>query len=446
MRVALIKPKVTGTRPYIEKAIHMIGGTLPVLAAYTPRGVSLDVYDESLGKLDVEKHYDLVGISVMTPAAPRAYELAAHYRSRGTKVVLGGAHITALPEEALQYADAISIFNGEKTWPKIIEDAWQDRLQRVYRADFEEGSPSRLPVYSQETANFQRKFPRRDILQPEPSSKKIVVESVATSVGCIYTCNFCMIPVMYGRKHIASPIDFVLEDIKMVSGKRIYLNDDNFMGNPKVAEELFRRMIELQEEKEFEWFSQSTIVLGKRPRLAKIARESGCKGIYIGFESVNEGSVRENVGKGCNRVQDYVDAVQVLHDNGIRVEGGFVFGFDNDDKGTFERTLEFAEKMKLDSINPHILTPHPGTRVYQDLMKEGRIFAHGNWEKFYTGEAVFEPKLMSAAQLQEGYNWFCKEAFSLDKMVRRSMRGIRKSPQSSLETLMMNIIGKPKVG
>ena len=444
MRVGLIKPKVKGTRPNIEKAVHMIGGTLPVLAAYTPKGVDLHTYDESLGPIDFSKRFDLVGITVMTPAAPRAYELADYYRSQGTKVVLGGAHITSMPEEALQHADAVSIFNGTETWPAMVEDVREGRLKTKYESDFSAVSNGsrKLPFYGASSSNGG-KFPRRDILRPESTAKaKILVESVATSVGCVYTCNFCMIPIMYGRQHIANPTESVMEDIRRVPGDRIYLNDDNFMGNPKAAEELFKAMIELQKEKKFEWYSQSTIVLGKRPELAQLARESGCRAIYIGFESVNDMSVKHDVGKGCNRVSDYADAIKVLQDNGIRVEGGFVFGFEHDGPDIFERTLEFVDEVGLDSVNPHILTPHPGTKVYKDLMDEGRIFAHGDWGEFYTGRVVFSPSRMTPEQLQEGYDRFCKEAFSIRRILRRSLNG-REGPRHSLETLLMNMVGKP---
>ncbi len=439
MKVALIKPKVNGTRPNIERVVHMIGGTLPVLAAYTPSGVELQAFDESLSPIDFNQRYDLVGITVMTPAAPRAYQLADYYRSLGTKVVLGGAHITSMPQEALEHADAVSIFNGEKTWPRIVEDAQKGELKRVYQSDFSTQPGSSEPS--------ERKLPRRDILRPQSLSKaKFLVESVATSVGCVYTCKFCMIPVMYDRKHIANPTHSVIEDIKRVPSDRIYLNDDNFMGNPKAAEELFKAMIELQKERKFEWYSQSTIVLGKRPELATLARKSGCRAIYIGFESVNEMSIKNDVGKGCNHVREYHDAIKVLQDNGIRVEGGFVFGFEHDDITIFERTLEFVDKVGLDSVNPHILTPHPGTQVYKDLMAEGRIFAHGEWEKFYTGKVVFTPQNMLPEQLQEGYDSFCQEAFSLSRIASRSIDGFHIGGlRQGLETLLINMVGKPVV-
>lgn len=436
MKVGLVKPKVSGTRPNIEKAVHMIGGTLPVLAAHTPEDVDLQVFDENLDLMDLTKDFDIVGITVMTPAAPRAYELSQHYRERGAKVVLGGAHVTARPDEALEHADAVSIFNGEQTWPRIIEDFRQGTLQKVYKHDFA----------AKDNSAPERKLPRRDVLRPKPFSRpKVVVESVATSTGCVYTCNFCMIPIMYGRQHIAHPIGLVIEDIRRIAGKRIFLNDDNFMGNPKAAEVLFKAMIELQKEKSFEWYSQSTIVLGKRPELAQLARESGCRGIYIGFESVNDMSVKKDVGKGCNRVKDYADAIHVLQDNGIRVEGGFVFGFEHDDPDTFERTLDFADRVGLDSVNPHILTPHPGTQVYKDLMEQGRIFDHGNWGNFYTGKVVFTPNKMTPEQLQDGYDWFCREAFSVRRMFERSLRGLGDDPRNSLRTLLMNAVGKPVV-
>ncbi len=439
MRVALIKPAVSGTRPNIEKAVYMIGGTLPVLAAYTPDGFDLSVYDESLTPIDFSKQFDLVGITVMTPAVPRAYQLADYYRSLGTKVVLGGAHVTSLPQEAKQHADAVSLFNGEKTWPAILHDVRSGKLNKIYQSDFS----------TQSTASDleNRKFPRRDILRPTDFSKlKVLVESVATSVGCIYTCNFCMIPIMYGKKHIANPTESVIDDIRLVPGDRIYLNDDNFMGNPKAAEQLFRAMIELQKEKKFEWYSQSTIVLGKKPELARLARESGCRAIYIGFESVNDMSVRYDVGKGCNHVREYAAAIKTLQDNGIRVEGGFVFGFEHDDRTIFEKTLEFVDKVALDSVNPHILTPHPGTQVYKDLMTQERIFAHGDWGNFYTGKVVFTPHSMSAEQLQDGYDWFCEEAFSLRRIIGRSFHGYQiGGVKQSLETLVMNVVGKPVI-
>lgn len=429
MRVALIKPRTNETRPLIQHVLRIIGGALPTLAAYTPKDVELTVIDESIGdQIPFDRHFDLVGLSVMTPAAPRAYELARDFRRRGSRVVMGGSHITVRPDEALVYADAVALYFGEEVWPQIVADVRQGTLKPRYEG--------RL------TLPENRRTPDRSVLRPKQRfGLPLTVDSVATSVGCPYTCSFCMIPVMYGRQHSSYGNEAVIEDIRSLPGRRIYFNDDNIMGDPRNAADLFQRLIRLQETegRSFEWYTQTTIVLGYKPELAAPAAKAGCRGVYIGFESVDEESVRHDVRKGCNKVPRYAEAIAVLRNAGIKVEGGFVFGFDHDDESIFERTLRFVEEARLDSANFHILTPYPGTAVYDQLKSQGRIFDDGNWARFYTGEVVFQPARITPRQLQAGYDLVCREAYGWRSILRRARNSAR-----PLENLIGNTIGRPR--
>ena len=427
MEVALINPDTEGTRykGWLKKIFLLSRSTFPALAAYTPEFANLTVFDETVEEIDFGKHFDLAGITVQTSAAPRAYEISDILRQKGTRVILGGTHVSHLPDEAMQHADAIALYNGETTWPAAIIDL--------------EESGGIKPRYNGASFDYlNRRLPRRDVLKGKALQ---VYQTIETSRGCPYDCNFCTIPGMYDKKVMQFSVDSVIQDIKNLPDKYIFFSDDNFMGNPKHADAIFQKMIDEGLRKT--WLTQTTVWIASDRERPKLAAKSGCIAVYIGFESVaNEGDnyKKNNVvfesGLIGNRQERYREVVKRLHDAGIGVEGGFIFGLDTDGPDIFEKTLDFVQSSEMDTVSFHILTPYPGTALYNEMKASSRIL-HENWEKYNTRNVVFQPRKMTPEQLQEGYNLAWREAYTLKNITQRSMNS-----NHPLYAWLYNFIGK----
>ena len=355
---------------------------LPMVAALTPEDVKVIIVDEKVEPIDFEENVDLVGISVMTPFAPRAYEIADIYRKRGIKTVLGGIHPTALPEEAIEHADAVVIGEAENVWGNLIEDFKKNRLKRFYHSD-QLISMKGLPL------------PRINLLNKDAYS---TINCVQTTRGCPHNCEFCSVTAFFGRRYRQRPIKEVITEIKRLKKGYIVFVDDNIMGDKKYARELFKALRLLN----IEWNSYCTLSLAKDDELLKLAQESGCDAMYIGFESLSQENV-DSIGKSFNRVEEYEEAVKRIQDHGIEIMASFIFGLDHDDETVFEKTINFIKKNKIKKPVFSILTPYPGTKLYQRLEQENRIIDR-DWSKYDFGHVVIKPKLMSPETLQRGYN------------------------------------------
>lgn len=405
--LALLSPGREGSviSGWWKGVINFYRLALPLLAALTDREkYRITAFDECVDRQILNDDFDLVAMSVMTPYAPRAYELAKKFQSRGSKVILGGNHPTLLPDEAEQYADAVAIGDAELTWPQIIQDFERKQLKRRYNAD-------RLNIGLNE-----RILPDRSVLR----QKSLMVFSTAeTSRGCPYTCDHCSVSAFYTgyRQH---PLDTIIEDLAKVPGRYIFFVDDNFIGSSKLHRERIKEVLRAITPLRKRWFSQVTIQFADDPELLELAIRSGCAGVYIGFESVAIDSLRE-IHKGWSRPDSFSERIKRIRDRGIAIEAGLMFGFDNDTPDIFERAAEFVHQTGIESPNAHILTPYPGTPLYRRLETEGRIFSH-DWSLYNTGHVVFRPAKMTTDELQAGYEWWYREVFSLPQMFRRIWR------------------------
>jgi radical SAM superfamily enzyme YgiQ (UPF0313 family) len=381
-----------------EKGLRMPELTLPVLAALTPPDVEVIVTEEEIEEVVYKSHVGLVGISYMTPIAARAYEIADEYRKRGAKVVLGGIHATALPEEAIQHADAVVIGEAENVWASVIEDFRAERLKKFYRS---ECYPDLIGLPT----------PRRDLLKKGMTFSPY---SIQTTRGCPFGCHFCSVTKFFGGTFRFRPVEEVVREIAS-AGKKIWLFiDDNITGNQTYARELFQELIPLG----IKWGGQSTTLLAKNDELLKLAAKSGCLGLFIGFESLNESNLRD-MGKRINRVKEYEECVKKFHDHGILVLASFIFGLDHDDKSVFERTLDFLMRTKVVAASLPVLVPYPGTRVYDEMEAEGRILTK-DWSKYDLDNAVFRPKLMEPEELEEGARWATCQFYSRSSIISRA--------------------------
>lgn len=405
MKLLLVAPAAKSKFLGKGFAFHLPFLSLPILATYTPPDVDLTIIDERNADIDFNIKYDLVGITMMTPLAPRGYEIAEEFRKRGVKVVIGGMHVSALPDEVMPHADAIVVGEGERVWPQVIEDFKRGELKPVYRASDYTDLNTMIPV-------------RRDFLNPD---KYAPVEFIETTRGCPFGCHFCSVTKFFGGKYRTRCVDDVIKEISTLkfSAKRfsiknvVFFVDDNVIGNRAHAIELFQKIKPYK----LNWLGQASMNLAKDDELMRLAKESGCMGLLVGFESLSD-DVLKDVGKKPNATKDFQQAITKIQSHGIGVLGSFIFGFDQDDPTVFQRYWDFVKNSGLEALYVGIMTPYPGTRFYDDLKAQGRIFDY-DWSHYDTSHVVFQPKKMSVEQLREGYRWVWNKSYSWNSIYRR---------------------------
>lgn len=366
---------------------------LPYLAAFTPPHIDVQIYDEAHGLLYQILEADLVGISGMTMHARRMYQLADEYRQRGIPVVLGGIHVTYMKEEALKHADAVVLGEAEKIWPELLSDFQNGELKRLYHT----------PV----APNLQNMpHPRLDLVDGAAyRPPNGYLNSVMSTRGCPHNCSFCCVTKMFGRKLRLRPIEQVIAEINTLPQKTpVFFSDDNLIGNQKYAGQLFRALLPLQRK----WGSQMSLKIAQDDELLKLAARSGCVSVFLGIESVNPINIASINKKAVNRVDSYIDAIRKIHDAGIEIIGSFIVGLDDDDDRVFEDIYHFVAKTKIEVPLVGILTPFPGTDIYYQFVKQGRLIDF-NWNKFNLAHTVFRPKKMTPEHLDIKYNQLVKQ-------------------------------------
>jgi radical SAM superfamily enzyme YgiQ (UPF0313 family) len=370
---------------------------LTTLAALTGEEWKISIIDENVDAIDFSDLPDLVAISIMTPLAKRGYEIADAFRGKGVSVVLGGIHPTMMKDEAKTHADSVVMGEAEETWPLVLSDFKRGNLQPFY-----------------ESTNFcsldKLAVPKRNLLNRKGY---FFTNTVQTTRGCPFDCVFCSVTSFYGRTYRVRPVEDVISEIGHVEKGFLFFVDDNIAGKTSYAKELFRALIPLK----IKWFSQASLSVVKDRELLNLAQKSGCKGLFIGFESLSQENLRA-MGKSTNRVSEYKDAIRMLHDHGIGIQGSFIFGMDHDDSSVFSDVIRFIEKTHLEAVLFSVLTPFPGTRIYETLQRENRII-DTDWEKYDMNHVVFRPKKMTPEELQEGFNWAYRRLYGHRSILTR---------------------------
>lgn len=379
MKITFVRPNLRPCRSH--DAMQPL--CFAILKSLTPPDIETALYDERLEDIPLDEPTDLAAITVETYTARRAYQLASEYRRRGVRVVLGGYHPTFLPRECLGYADAVVQGDAEGIWGEVVEDARRGRLRPVYRRD--------------DFAPLGGTPPDRSIFD---GKRYVPVTLVQYGRGCKFNCDFCSIRAFYGSSLRQRPVHEVCEEIERTGARLVFFVDDNIFVDVAKARELFEALIPLR----VTWFCQCSLDIAKDAELVKLMRRSGCSSVLFGFESLDPENLRQ-MKKGWNlKFRDYETAIRIVRDAGMMIYGTFVFGYDHDTVGSFERTVEFAVHHRFYLANFNPLTPTPCAPLYDRLKREGRLI-HERWwldPGFRYGHATFHPRGMTADQLTEG--------------------------------------------
>ncbi|GAL82941.1 radical SAM protein [Sporocytophaga myxococcoides] len=394
MKVKFILPALTEAKsPYWRPVKYSLFPPLGLatLASWLSDNDETTIQDEHVEEIDLNDEPDLVVIQVYITNAYRAYNIADHYRKKNCYVILGGLHVTSLPEEAMTHADSIFIGPGEDTFPAFLKD-------------FKNKSPKKKYV------SLQRSIVgippvRRDLIKRH---LYLVPNSIVVSRGCPHHCDFCYKDAFFNSKKsfYTQLVDEALAEIDRLPGKHLYFLDDHLLGNQKFASELFEGMKGMG--RVFQGASTIDAIL--RSKLIEKAADAGLRSLFIGFETLSESNLKSS-NKKQNLGRDYQQAIRVVQELGIMINGSFVFGLDDDDKDVFKRTVDWGVQMGITTSTYHVLTPYPGTKLFDNYEKEGRILTR-NWDLYDTRNVVFKTKNLSPQELKAGYDYAYKEFYS----------------------------------
>ncbi len=396
MRIELVCPAA-------EDSARLKSLALATVAGLTPDDVEVSLRDDTVKRIEpteINGGTDLAAFTVSTKTAFRAYELAAAYRQRGVKVVMGGIHPTAVPDEALQHCDAVVVGEAEGLWERLVADARAGRLQPIYRHEA-------LPDFRTPRWANRQIFPRWTYMP---------VHIVQASRGCPFTCEFCSVTPFFGHKtRLRDPADVAREVATLPAGFVMFA-DDNVAGYGEHSRALFRALAPLKRR----WVGQASLHGMQDAETLRLMADSGCHAVFVGFESVSRESLLA-CGKRQNDPALYLETVRRLHDHGIFIWASFVFGFDQDGPDVFESTVEFARRAGFLMASFSVLTPYPGTRLFERVRAEGRLLDERWWMRDWRdGYPFFHPTLMSVDQLFEGWQnawkWFYSGSSVLSRL------------------------------
>jgi radical SAM superfamily enzyme YgiQ (UPF0313 family) len=409
---------ITASSPEIRKVrqsrvLNFQQITMPYLAARVPAHWEVSHVDEEAEEINWDLAADVVGLTFHTPSAFHAYDIASRFRARGSCVVMGGPHVTLVPEEARQYADVIFIGEAEGLWEEFL-------------TGFEAGSYRSIYQQTQAPSLENAPMARKDLFHRHDHTSGVLF----ATRGCPSQCDFCTIAVMYPHKLRKRPIAEVAAEYASFQGKVIIFWDDNLAGDRAYAKSLFRAITPHRKW----WSSQASLQAGRDDEFLEAAARSGCKQLFLGLESISQPSMVE-VHKGFNRVEEYFQIIERIHAHGIAVQVGIVFGFDHDTPEIFKATLDFLEQAGVQNATFNILTPFPGTPLFHRMDAERRILTR-DWRKYNSRtDVVYQPRQMSVAELLTGFQYANERFYSLPSIAKRLLR----SPVQFWWTLPLNL-------
>jgi len=414
MKILLVIPHTKSKRSFGDKFGYP-SLTLQQVAAITPKEHEVELVDERFVKINFKKEYDLVGISCLTYNSLRGYEIAKIFRKRNTTVVLGGYHASLLPDEAKKHADSVVIGEAEHTWPQLIEDLKNGKLKDFYKSDKVINSDEIPPA-------------RHDIGVFTPFA-----QAIQATRGCPVGCEWCAMTVVEGKNFRARPIKEIIEEMKSIPQKRIFFADASLTINPKYTKELFKEMKKLN--KTFECFGNINVI-ARDDEFLRLSKEAGVVRWYLGIESISQENINQ-AGKSTNKVGDYKKAIEKIKSYDMEIIGFFIFGLDHDTPDIFNETLKAMFEWGLDDASFSVLTPYPGTRLFDRFEKEGRIIAY-DWSKYDEGNVNYKPIKMNKEELITGIRHIALSYFSYKQIFKRSLVSCNFNIIKFFEKLILN--------
>ena len=424
MKITFIRPNMFEKRS--SDAMHPL--CFAILKRLSPPDVEISFFDERVEEIPFDEPTDLVAMTVETYTARRSYQIAAEFRRRNVKVVMGGYHPTFLPDEALQFADAVVTGDAEGVWQRVVDDAKDGQLQRLYQ--------------SNEFPELGGVVPDRSVFR---GKRYAPVTLIQYGRGCRYNCNFCSIRAFYGSNLRQRPVGEVVDEMKKLRCKLVFLVDDNIFVDIPKAKELFEALIPLK----IRWSCQVSIDVARDAELIELMQKSGCVNALVGFESLNRDNLKQMRKDWNLKYADYESSIKVFQDAGIMIYGTFVFGYDHDTVDSFDEAVEFAIRNKFYLANFNPLTPTPGADLYDQLQREDRLIYERWWidPDFRYGHATFHPRGMSASELTAGCLRARMQFNTYSSLFRRALapRTNLRSPYRFGIYLLSNIISKREI-
>ena len=398
MKILLISPSVDAeTRT--NKGLMIPQLSLYILKGLTPPGHEVRIIEEEINNIDLDQECDLVAISCMTANSRRGYNLCHEFKKRGKTVVIGGVHPTILPDEAMQHADSVVVGEAEGVWETLLDDFQKNNLKRKYC--------NPLPDLKKYVPKDFSKITRKRLFHVIP---------IITSRGCPYDCDFCCVTNLFGKQIRHVPVENIVRDIKESGAKTFIFLDDNIIGQTKYAKELFKAIKPLK----IKWVGQASLsLLVSDKELLQLAAESGCKSLFIGIESVSEQQL-QTMPKAINKIEQLEKAIKNVKKMGILVHASMIFGFDNDTKEIFNESVRFLIKNRVSTASFNVLTPYPGTKVYEDLKNENRLIT-ADWRYYDHNTVVFKPRNMTPYELQTGKINARQKFYSILSVLNRAL-------------------------
>ncbi len=399
-KVLLIFPRTQGSQVFNDAGFPFPLLGLTQLAAAFPERYKFTLIDESVRPVSGAEDADLVCITTMTATANRAYELGDLYLQRGLTVIIGGAHATVLPDEAAQHATSVVIGEAENVISELVDDLEAGTLKPRYKA-------------SEYTSLSTLSPPRVDLLSWR---HRLFLASLQTTRGCPNHCDFCSVPQVFGRRLRQKSIETIkreLQTAKKYRSRYMFVVDDNFTANRASARELMA----VFKFYGMPWMGFSTLATAEDPLFLRELRDSGCISLFIGFESLLQpGAFVKN--KKYADPAAVAGAVKTIHAAGIGIQGSFIFGFDHDTVAVFASVVQFIQENEIEVLNMNILTPFPGTKLYDRFEAEGRLIHH-DWSQYDMNHVVFTPTGITAEELMQGYLWTIKYLASPTIILKR---------------------------
>lgn len=402
-RILLIAPTALDFSglPIKQRRMHLPGLTLPMLAAVTPDDFEVSLVYETVEEIPFHEHWDLVGLTGMGSGLVRAWQIADAFRAQGAPVVIGGiAASLGDPEATLAHADTIVIGEGEEIWPLLLRDFGAGRMQRIYRAH-------QLPPIDTLPP------PRYDLMNPRLFGRWRPVQATR---GCPYSCSFCSVSAFCSRHYRKRPIGQVISDIraaKKYGSQNIIFMDDNIGVDWDYCAALWEALVP----EKIIWMSQCSLQIAQQPNLLTLAYRSGCRMLSVGLESTNAKSLA-TVDKSWNKPEQYLGAIDTVRQHGIDISTEMIIGLDGDDISVINSTFDFLMKASISVPRIHILTPVPGTPLFQQLKQQGRLISE-DFSRYSGGQVVFQPLHMAADELQIAYWKLYERLFSWTSIARR---------------------------